>query len=135
MFDQAFENLRKAAELNLQMQQEMFKKWTSLWPGVPGSPTTWTEPTQKFQKKWADFVGEVLKKQRQALEAEFSAGLKHLEESFRLEEAKDPEELRLKTLELWQKTFEYLRQTYETQLRDFQTAITQWTDLVTRGAA
>ena len=65
----------------------------------------------------------------------FSAGLKHLEESFRLADVKDPEELRLKTLELWQKMFEHLLQTYETQLRGFQTAITQWTDLVSRGAA
>jgi hypothetical protein len=135
MFDQVFDNLRKAAELNLQMQQEMFKKWASLWPGQPVSPTAWTEQPQKLQKKWADFVGEVLKEQRAALEAEFSAGLKNLEDAFRLAEAKDPEELRLKTIELWHMTFEHLQKTFETQLCDFQTAINKWTDLMTKGAA
>jgi hypothetical protein len=135
MFDQAFENLRKAAELNLQFQQEITKKWASLWPGLPASPTTWNEQVQKLQKKWVDYVGEFLKKERAALETEFSAGLKHLEDAFRLAEAKDLDELRLKTLEFWQKTFEHLRQTYETQLRDFQTAAAQWADLMTKGAA
>jgi hypothetical protein len=135
MFDQVFDNLRKAAELNLQMQQEMFKKWATLWPGVPGTPTAWGEPAHKFQKKWVEFVGEMLTKQHAALEAQYSAGLHHIEEAFRLAEAKDPDELRTKTVELWQKTFECLRQTYETQAREFQAAMTKWTDLMMKGAA
>jgi hypothetical protein len=135
MFDEVFENLRKATDSTIQAQQELFKKWVSLWPGVPTSPAAWGEPVHKLQKKWAEIVGELVKKQREALEAQFSAGLRNIEEAFHLAEAKDPEELRAKTVELWQKTFDCLRQSYEAQVRDFQAAVTKWTELMTKGAA
>jgi hypothetical protein len=134
MFDQVFESLHKAADSALGMQQELFKKWLGLWPGVMASPAGFGEPI-KFQKKWVEVVGEMIKKERESLEAQFSAGLRHIEEAFRLTEAKDPHELRTKTIELWQKTFECLRQTYEAQLRDFQAAVTRWTELVMKGGA
>jgi hypothetical protein len=138
MFEPVFENLRKATEASIHMQQEMFKKWVSLWPGVPGTPTmpaVGTEPFIKFQKKWTEFVGDMIKKQRETLEAQFSAGLRNIEEAFRLADAKDPEELRAKTTELWQKSFECLRQLYDAQVRDFQAAVAKWTELVMKGAA
>jgi hypothetical protein len=138
MFEPVFENLRKATEAGIQIQQEMFKKWVSLWPGVPGMPfvpTAGAEPFLKIQKKWTEFVGEVVKKQRETLEAQFSAGLRNIEAAFHLAEAKDPEELRAKTVELWQKSFECLRQLYDAQVRDFQAAVAKWTELVMKGAA
>ena len=70
-----------------------------------------------------------------SLEAQFNAGVKTIEESFRLCEAKDPEELRARTVELWQKTFDSLRQVYDAQAKDFQTAVVKWGELVTKGAA
>jgi hypothetical protein len=138
MFDQVFENMRKATEMSIQMQQEMFKKWVSLWPGVPGMPTmpaVGAESFIKVQKKWTEFVGEVVKKQRETLETHFSAGLRNIEEAFRLADTKNPEELRAKTVELWQKSFECIRQLYDAQVRDFQAAVAKWTELVTKGAA
>jgi hypothetical protein len=134
MFDQVFDSLRKAADSGLAMQQELFKKWVGLWPGVPTAPAGLGEPV-KFQKKWVEVIGDLIKKERESLEAQFSAGLRNIEEAFRLAEAKDPQELRAKTIELWQKTFEVLRQTYENQLRDFQAAVAKWTELVMKGAA
>ncbi len=138
MFDQVFENLRKATEASIQVQQDLFKKWVSLWPGVPGTqvvPPGGVEPFLKFQKKWTEFVGEVVKKQRETLEVHFSAGLRNVEEAFHMAEAKDPEELRARTVELWQKSFEYIRQLYDAQVRDFQAAVAKWTELVMKGAA
>ena len=135
MFDAVFESFKKATETTLQMQQELFKKWTSLWPVTSLSQVPWAEQTQKFQKKWIEFVDETLKKQRQVLEAQYQAGLQKIEEAFRLAEAKDFEELRAKTLELWQKSFEYLKQTYEAQVKDFQATLSKWTELATKGAA
>lgn len=135
MFEEVFENLRKATDSTIQVQQELFKKWASLWPGVPMAPTAWSEPVQKIQKKWAEIVNELVKKQREALETQFSAGLRNIEEAFHLAEVKNPEELRSKTVELWRKSFECLRQTYEAQIRDFQTAVTKWAELMTKGAA
>jgi hypothetical protein len=134
MFDQAFDSLRKATESSIALQQEMFRKWMGLWPGIPESTFPFSE-LQKFQKKWVEVVGELVKKKNESLEAEFKAGLQNIEEAFRLSEIKDPEELRAKTVELWQKTFDYLRQTSETQLRDFQYAVSKWAELMTKGVA
>ncbi len=135
MFDQIVENLRKATDATVQMQQEMFKKWTALWPGMPPAPTMAGEQILKVQKKWMEAIGEQIQKQRETMEAQFNAGLRHIEEGFRLAEAKDAEELRTKTVELWQKMFECLRQAYETQVRDFQAAAAKWGALFTKGAA
>jgi hypothetical protein len=130
MFEQVFDSLKTATEANLHMQQELFKKWFTMWPGVPAFPAPGAEPFNKFQKKWIDFVSEIVKKQRETMEAQFSVGMKYIEEAFRLNEVKDPEELRAKTIELWQKAFEVLRQVYETQMRDFQAAAVKWTEMV-----
>ena len=138
MFEPVFENLRKATEATIQMQQDLFRKWVSFWPGVPGIPTipaVGAEPFIKFQKKWTEFVGEIVKKQRETLEAQFSAGLKNIEEAFKLADVKNPEELRTKTIELWQKSFECIRQMYDSQVRDFLAAVAKWTELMMKGAA
>lgn len=129
MFDEVFDSMRKATETTIRAQQEMFKKWVGLWPGVPASPTGWVDGVQKFQKRWAETVKELAGKQREAVEAQFNAGLKHIEQSFRLAEVKDLEELHQKTVELWKQVFECLRQTYETQVRDLQNATTKLAEL------
>jgi hypothetical protein len=64
--------------------------------------------------------------------AQFIAGLKNIEDGFRLAEANDPAELRAKTVELWQRSFECLRKAYEAQVRDFQSAVVKWTELVSK---
>jgi hypothetical protein len=135
MFDQVFENLRQATDATIQMQQEMFKKWAGMWPGMPAVQPSWREQAQNFQKKWAEIVNELVKKQHETLESQFAAGLRNIEETFHLAEAKDLDELRTKTLELWQKSFEALRQVYEAQVRDFQAAVAKWTEMVTKGVA
>ena len=134
MFEQVFESFRKATETSIQMQQELFKKWVSAWPGLPVAPNGAGEKIQNAQKKWAEFTADLVKKEREMLEAQFSAGLKNIEEAFRLAEAKEPEELRAKTIELWQKSIDCMRQTYEAQMRDFQSAVVKWTELVMKRA-
>jgi hypothetical protein len=128
MFDQVFEILRKTSDAALQGQQEFFKKWTNLYLTGPWSPSGWTG-THKYQKKWAEVATELTKKQYELLETQFSAGLRSLEDIFRLPEAKNPEELRAKTFQLWQKTFECMREVWEAQLRDFQCAMAKVSEL------
>jgi len=135
MIDPIIDSLRKATESTIQLQQEMFKKWASLWPGLPGSQPIWGEQVEKYQKAWTEFLEDILKKQRDGLETQFAAGRKNLEAMLKLAELKDPRELRAKTLELWQQTFDTLRQTFETNVRDFQAAVAKWTEMLARGAA
>ena len=138
MFEQVYDSLRTATESSIHMQQEMFKTWIGMWPGVPAMGNGGGEPFkkyQKFQQKWAEFVADMVKKQREVMEAQFSAGLKNIEEAYRLAEAKGPEELHAKTVELWQKSFDCLRKAYEAQVHDFQAAVARWAELWTKGAA
>jgi len=135
MFEQVIENLRTATATNIHMQQELFNKWVSLWPGVFTPGANGSDQVKKVQKKWVDFTAEMVKKQRETLEAQFSAGLKNIEDGFSLAKAKDPEELRAKTVELWQNSIQCIRQMYESQLREFQGAVVKWTDLMTKDAA
>ena len=133
MFEQAFENVRLATESTIHLQQELFNKWISVWSGLPVAPNGAAERLQRAQKQWLEFVGDLVKKERQTLEFQFSAGLKNIEEAFQLAEAKDPNELRTRTIEFWQKSIDCLRQVYEAQIRDFQAAAVRWTELVLKG--
>jgi hypothetical protein len=134
MFEPMFDNLRKATEMTIQIQQEMLKKWTTLLPNSP-SPAGWSEQVQRMQKKWVEIIEETLKKQREVLESQCNAGLKGLESAFDLADIKDYSQLRGKTTELWQKSFDSLRQAFEGQLHSYQFAMGKWMELMTKGAA
>jgi hypothetical protein len=133
MFEQAFANVRQATESSIHLQQELFNKWIGIWSGVPVVPYGGSEKVQKVQKQWLSFVGDLVKKQRETLETQFSAGLKNIEAAFQLAEIKDPKELRTRTIEFWQKSIDCLRQMYEAQIRDCQYAAVKWTELVLKG--
>src|SRR5262249_45173119 len=138
MFDQVLESLRKATEASVQVQQEMFKKWISLFPGVPAAAPLWGEQAQRFQQfqqQWAEIVKELIGRQREGIEQSFKLGLQNIEKAYHLGEVKTVEEMRARTVELWQKCFEGLRQAYEIPLREFQVATEKWLQLVTKSAA
>lgn len=134
MFDQVFDSMRKATEETVQMQQEMFKKWLSLWPGFP-LPASWTEQVQEIQKKWVEAANDMLRRQREAMQGQFDAGLQNIEKAFQLCEAKTGEELRTKTIELWQKCFQSLRQAFEAQVRESQATMKKVLEMTTKNAA
>jgi hypothetical protein len=135
MFDQVIESVRKTTEASVQAQQEMFKKWVSLWPGVPGSAPCGTEQAQQFRQQWAEVVNGLIQRQREGIEALFKLGLQNIEKAFQLGEVKTAEEMRARTVELWQKCFDGLRQAYEIPLKEFQAATEKWIQFVTKAAA
>ena len=122
-FDQVYESFRTAAESAFQMQQELFRQWTSAVPGFPKGPVPWGESAAQFQKQWAKTVRELTSKYVEMWEKQYKEGLQALEEAFALPEAKDPEELREKVLELWQKNFNCLKELAQAQIRNFQATI------------
>jgi hypothetical protein len=135
MSDTAFECMRKAGESTFRMQQDMFKQLVGAWPGVPPSRPATAEQILRFQRKWAEIMCDLARNQTECFEAQFKAGLINIEEAFRLGTVKDPEELRARTVGLWQKTFDCLRRSYEAQLRNFQTAATRWAEVTMKAAA
>ncbi|HKI38683.1 MAG TPA: hypothetical protein VKA46_42940 [Gemmataceae bacterium] len=132
MFEPVSESLRRAAEANIQMQQDLFKRWAGLCPGVAAPLGAGGEKVLAFQKKGAEIVGELIERQCAALAAQVSAGLKVCEEASRLAEVKDPTELRTRAVGVWQQACDGVLQTYEAQLREFPAAVARWTELVTK---
>src|SRR5262245_51636497 len=123
MLDQAFDSLRMATESGLRLQQDLFRTWAGPWPGAPVPPPAPGEPLAKFPKAWAETATGLLKKQKELIDTQFEAGLKNIEEVFRVIDVKDPEEFRKKVIELWRNSFESLRQYQEGQLRELQAAL------------
>src|SRR5690242_4558785 len=91
-FEPVFESLKKATDATVKVQQELFNKWTTMFPALPMVPAAF-EP-MKFQKRCLEVITELTNKQRESLEAQFNTGVKTIEEAFRLCESKGPEELR-----------------------------------------
>jgi hypothetical protein len=134
MFDLMYNNLVRVAQFNLHMQQDLFKKWIGVWPGGSAYANGFGDQFLKVQERWAEFVAELVKKQRATLEPQFQAGLAIIEDTFHLAEVKGAEELRVKSIELWQKAFDCLRKLCTTQFDDFQTAVAKWTEFLTKMA-
>lgn len=139
MYDQILENYRRAAESAMQFQQAMMRNWTSQWPAMMGSMTanpasSWLDQAQTANKQWADAVTTMLNKHRESLDAQYKAGIKAIEDAFKVGEARDPEHLRRLTEDLWKHSFDALRKVTEDQTREFQSAMQKWFELVAQGA-
>ena len=138
MFDQVFDNFRKASETTLQAQQNLFHQWMSQWPMFPMDSTApatkgvVSEQARSFQKQWTDTVTALMTRHCEALDAQYRAGIRTIEDALRTTEAKSPEEFRQLTEDLWRKSFEVLKQTIENQIRDFQLAVEKWSELMTQ---
>jgi hypothetical protein len=130
MFDPVFESLRIATESTIGMQQEMYKKWVSAWPGFSPYRVAGAGDVGGFQKKWVEIVDELIKKQGASMETAFNAGLHNIKDAFRVAETKDLGDMREKTFELWKQTFECLRQANEAQIVNFGTAVSNWSELM-----
>ena len=138
MFEQVFDNFRKASETTLQAQQDLFHQWMSQWPMFPmetakaGNKLSANEQARSFQRQWTDTATALMTKHCEALDAQYRAGIRTIEAALRTAEARSPEEFRHLTEELWRKSFEVLKQTIENQIRDFQIAIEKWSELMTQ---
>ena len=151
MFDQILDNYRKAAESTIQFQQEMLRNWTQQWPQMFGVPTPGpasteqaqaarkgaasTEQAQATQKKWSETITDMLNKHRETLDSQYRAGIRTIEDAFRVGEAKDPEQLRKLTEELWRQSFDCLKTAVESQMREFQAAMEKWAEVASKGAS
>ena len=81
------------------------------------------EQLSAAQKKWGETVTEMLNKHRETLDAQYKAGIRTIEDAFKVGEAKDPQQFRRLTEELWKQSFECLKTVAESQMRDVQAAM------------
>ncbi len=137
MYEQVMENLRKATESSIQLQQEMMQKWSHLFPAGGGAaatvPAAALDSFAKFQKRWEEALTDALQRQREMVDAHYKAGLKAIEDMFQVGEARTPQEYQEKVVELYRRNFESLRALSESQLREFKAAAEKWAQLTTKG--
>lgn len=128
MFDQLFDSFRKASEASLQAQQEMFRQWVQQWPSAPlsagGGPGDWSE----MQKRWLDATKDSLNRHRAMLDATYKSGIDVIEQTFRVSEARSPEDYRRLVEELWRKLSDTFKAQSETLFREFQGATEKWAE-------
>ena len=130
MFDQVFGNLQKATESSIKMQQEMFQKWVEGFPTPTPQLPTPGDAMGQWRHKWEALVAESLKQQKEAVDRNYEAGIKALEDIFAVEDAKSPQEFQQKVTELYRKSFESLRQLSEAQMAEFKAAAAKWSELM-----
>ena len=56
LFEGVYQNVRNAAEANLKMQQDVFRQWFTLWPGLPEPQEGWVDKVQDFQLALAYWI-------------------------------------------------------------------------------
>ena len=156
MFEQVFDNLKKATESSIQMQQEMFQKWVGMFPAAPGAAAAAAaggaagaatgnpaaglnaaaafDAMTRWQKKFEETMTESLKRQRDLVDSHYTAGLRTLEEMFRVGQSKSPQEYQDKVMQLYRQCFDSLRQLSESQMKEFKAAAERWTELMTKAA-
>ena len=132
LFEQVLDNVRKAAEANLKMQQDALRQWSLLWPAVPSPQSVWVEQMRDFQKRWLSTISDLTRKHRDVINRQYQAAIESLDEALRVAESKDPEEYRERTEQLCRKTLDCMREITEAQLREFQDAASKWAEVVTK---
>ncbi|MEX0641530.1 MAG: hypothetical protein WD468_02455 [Pirellulales bacterium] len=134
LFEEAFENLRKTAESNIEMQQELFRQWGAKWPGLPQSENAWLERAQKFQKEWSKTAKDLLSKHRESLDEQYRLAIDSLEEAFRVAQSSDPQEYAKRCEALCKKSLEVVRESGELQVKEAQEALNKWIGLAVKSA-
>jgi hypothetical protein len=126
-----FQNVRKAAETNLKMQQEIFQQWAHLWP-MPSAQSVFIDKMRDFQKQWTNTVSDIARKHRDVIDKQYQAAVESLDAGLRVVEASNPEEYRRRSEQFCRKALDSMREIAETQLHEFQEAATKWTELATK---
>ena len=130
-FEQVTDNFRKTAEAALEMQQEIYRQWTSSWNGFPQPQTAWVDQAREFQKDWATTITELARKYRESLDKQYRDGVKSFEEAFRVTQSKDPAQLNKRVEEFGRNALECMRDSFEAQITEFQDMSNRWLELMT----
>jgi hypothetical protein len=135
VFEQVFDHLRKTAEANIEMQQELFRQWGAGFPGFPQPQSAWVERAQKFQKEWAKTVKELLTKHRETLDEQYGMAIDSLDEAFRALQSADPQEYAKRCEALCRKSLDAVREVGEAQVKETQEALNKWIALAAKAAS
>jgi hypothetical protein len=132
VLEEMFQNVRKVAEANLKLQQDILSQATVMWPGIPTPQTAWLTQMQQFRGKLVDTISALARKHGEAVDRQYKAAIESLDAALGVTDATTPEEFRRKSEQLCRKAMDCVREVTESQVREFQEAIGKWTDLLAK---
>lgn len=143
MFDTILGTVRDATETTLRMQFELFRPWLGAVMPTPvplpvaavpvpvtTTPAVVVDEVQAYQKDLADFVTDVVRKQRALVDAQYAYALKVLDDAFQVVQTKDIDQFRKTTEVLWKDSVDGAVGLAETQVRDTQAVVTRFLDVL-----
>jgi len=138
MFEQIFDEYRKAVESSFKMQQELYRKWMNGWPVKPPDVAAADRPAVKeqirsYEKQWSETLAETMEKHREALNTQYKNGIEAIELAFRTTEARTSEQYWRLTQEIWRKSIDSYKTAFEAQSMYVSSLAQMWLDMVTRG--
>jgi hypothetical protein len=139
MFEQIFDQYRKAVESSFEMQQELYRQWMNGLPIKPPDLGSGTEPgavkeqIKLYQERWSRTLAETLEEHRKVLNQQYEQGIDAISSAFRATEAKTPEEFWRLTQEFWRKSIDSFKAAFQTQTKYVQNLANMWLDLLTKG--
>lgn len=139
MFEQIFDEYRKAVESSFRMQQDMYRQWMNGWPVKPadvaagGAGAEVRDRIHSYQKNWSRKLAEAMERHRESLNDQYQKGIDAIQSAFRTTEARTPEEYWRLTQEFWRKSIDSYKTAYESQSKYLQTLAEMWLEMVTRG--
>ncbi len=134
VLDDVFHNIRKAAETNVKMQQEIFQHWTHFWP-MPTPQSVWVDKIRDFQKQCTSTISDLARKHRDVIDKQYQAALESLDAALRVIESTNPEEYRRRSEQMCRKTIDSMREISETALREFQDVAAKFMELATKAGS
>ena len=132
IFEEVFQNIRKATEANLKLQQEVFRQWSGLWPGASTPQSVWTDKVRDVQSKLTNTVSDLARKHREVMDRQYEAAIESLDAALKVSESTTPEEFRRRSEQFCRKTLDCVREMSEAQIREFQDTVRKWTETVTK---
>ena len=139
MFEQIFDEYRRAVDSSFKMQQQMYRQWMNGWPVKPPDVTQVVDCSvvkdkiRSYQKKWSQTLAETMESNREVLNLQYKSGIATIESAFRMTEAKTPEEYWRLTQEFWRKSIDSYKMTYEAQSKYVESLAQMWQEMLTRG--
>jgi hypothetical protein len=135
VYEQVLDNIKKATESSVKMQQDALQQWSALWPGFPGMPSAqsvWVDKMLEFQRQWSNSISDLAHKHRNTVDRQYQAALESLDEALRVGESSTPEEYRRRTEQFCRKALECMREASEAQIKEYQEAMSKLTELVAK---
>lgn len=134
MYEQMLENFRKAGEASMQMQQDLLRQWSSGSFGMP-SATSWLDQKSKVQSEWAETMTDLVRKQKALVEARYEAGVKAMEDSFKLAKAKDPAEFKELAEAAFKRGLATAKELMESEIKQLQTSMERCWETASKAAS